>query len=97
MFTVLETDAFRSWMANLRDRQARSRIDARLARVRQGNLGDWKMFEGVGELRIDHGPGYRVYFARRGEFVIVLLCGGDKRTQTADIRRAKRMLSQLEE
>lgn len=81
----------------MRDRKARARIDARLARVRQGNLGDWKAFEGIGEMRIDYGPGYRVYFARRGQVVIVLLCGGDKRTQDADIKRAKRMLSQLEE
>lgn len=97
VFTVLETPVFQSWLANLRDLKARARINARLARVRQGNLGDWKAFEGIGEMRIDYGPGYRVYFARRGQLVIVLLCGGDKRTQTADIKRAKSMLSQLKE
>jgi putative addiction module killer protein len=97
MFTVLETDVFRSWLANLRDRKARARVDARLARLRQGNLGDWKAFDGIGEMRIDYGPGYRVYFARRGQVVIVLLCGGDKRTQDADIKHAKRMLAQLKE
>lgn len=97
MFTVLQTDVFQSWLANLRDPKARTRIDARLARLRQGNLGDWKAFEGIGEMRVDYGSGYRVYFARRGQLVIVLLCGGDKRTQDADIKRAKRMLAQLKE
>lgn len=62
----------------------------RLARLRTGNFGDWKAVgEGVGELRIDHGPGYRVYFARRGAVLVILLCGGDKRTQDQDIERAK--------
>jgi putative addiction module killer protein len=92
VFTVIESDVFKAWLANLR-----ARIDARLARVRLGNLGDWKGFEGVSELRIDYGPGYRVYFTRRGEVVILLLCGGDKRTQSTDIKRAKRMIAELKE
>ena len=81
---------FFDWLRGLTDRQARARIDARLARVLSGNLGDAEpVGEGVMELRIDWGPGYRVYFARLGQVIVLLLCGGDKRTQQKDIRRAK--------
>ena len=77
-------------MMGLTDRQARARIEARLARVAVGNLGDVEpVGEGVMELRIDWGPGYRVYFARVGQAIVLLLCGGDKRTQHKDIKRAK--------
>jgi putative addiction module killer protein len=78
------------WLLDLQDRQARTRIEARLARVAVGNFGDVEpVGEGVMEFRIDWGPGYRVYFARLGQVVILLLCGGDKRTQQKDIKRAK--------
>jgi len=81
---------FTEWLEALRDQQARARIQARLARVGVGNLGDVESVgEGVMELRIDWGPGYRVYFARVGRVIVLLLCGGDKRTQKKDIQRAK--------
>ena len=80
----------REWLAGLRDLQAVNRIEARLARLAAGNFGDARpVGAGVAELRIDWGPGYRVYFARLGAVVVLLLCGGDKRTQDKDIERAK--------
>lgn len=82
---------FREWFATLKDRAAQMRIDARLVRLRSGNLGDVKAVgEGVSELRIDYGPGYRLYLATAGATLVVLLCGGDKRTQAADIKLAKK-------
>ncbi|MGE0874425.1 MAG: type II toxin-antitoxin system RelE/ParE family toxin [Burkholderiales bacterium] len=84
---------FVEWLQGLGDRQARARIEARLARAAVGNLGDVEpVGEGVLELRIDWGPGYRVYFARVGKAIVLLLCGGDKRTQQKDIKRAKSYL-----
>ena len=84
---------FVDWLAGLSDRQARARVEARLARVASGNLGDVEpVGEGVVELRIDWGPGYRVYCSRLGRTVVLLLCGGDKRTQQKDIDRAKEYL-----
>lgn len=81
------------WLAGLKDRQARARIRIRLARVAVGNFGDvLSVGEGVMELRIDWGAGYRVYFARVGQVIVLLLCGGDKRTQQRDIKRAKSYL-----
>lgn len=81
---------FEAWLLGLRDAQAVARIEARLARLAAGNFGDaGPVGEGVLELRIDWGPGYRVYFARVGQATVLLLCGGDKRTQQRDIERAK--------
>lgn len=81
---------FTEWLEGLRDRQARTRVQARLTRVAAGTLGDTEpVGESVMELRIDWGPGYRVYFARVGQVIVLLLCGGDKRTQQRDINRAK--------
>jgi len=81
---------FEQWLDDLNDKKAVARVLARLARVRQGNLGDWKpVGEGVAELRVDYGPGYRVYLGQKGQTLVVLLCGGDKRTQDRDIRLAK--------
>jgi putative addiction module killer protein len=81
---------FEEWLDELNDQRAVARVLARLARVRQGNLGDCKSVgEGVSELRVDYGPGYRVYFGQKGRTLVVLLCGGDKRTQDRDIRLAK--------
>lgn len=89
MIEIRQTTAFVEWFENLRDRQARFRIDVRIRRLSIGNPGDVEpVGEGVSELRIDYGPGYRVYFVRRGPAVVILLAGGDKRTQNRDIRRA---------
>jgi putative addiction module killer protein len=87
--TVDGTDVFECWLDDLADPTAVARIVARVDRVRAGNFGDCKpVGEGVRELRIDHGPGYRVYYALAGKQVVLILCGGDKRRQAADIRRA---------
>jgi putative addiction module killer protein len=84
-------------MERLKDRVARNRIVARIDRAANGNLGDGKSVGGgVAEMRIDHGPGYRVYFARRGEQLIIILAGGTKRTQSADIRKAVEITTGLE-
>jgi putative addiction module killer protein len=81
---------FVEWLERLQDRQARARIEARLARAAVGNFGDVvPVGEGVSELRIDWGPGYRVYFGQVGQVTVLLLCAGDKRTQQRDIKRAK--------
>lgn len=81
---------FSEWLRGLRDRVAGARVRARLVRLRLGNFGDTSSFGGgLHELRIDHGPGYRVYFGRAGDRVVLLLCGGTKRTQSRDIERAR--------
>lgn len=81
---------FSEWLEKLRDLEAAQRIDARLSRVRLGNVGDARSVgKGVNELRISYGPGYRIYFGRKGDRLVVLLCGGDKRTQQRDIKRAQ--------
>jgi putative addiction module killer protein len=90
MVEILRSQTFADWLNSLRDNQARLRINARIIRMEAGNMGDTApVGEGVSELRIHHGPGYRVYFVQRG--TVILLCGGDKSTQPADIRRAKQM------
>jgi putative addiction module killer protein len=84
-----QTSVFAKWLGGLRDRQARARIQVRLDRLALGLAGDVKpVGSGVSELRIDHGPGYRVYFKRKGDDVVILLAGGNKRTQYRDIQRA---------
>lgn len=89
MFEIIKSDVFDGWLLGLRDRMARLRVQVRIDRMRDGNFGDMKpVRDGVQELRIDHGPGYRVYFIKTGPVVVVLLAGGDKRTQDADIARA---------
>lgn len=90
MIEVIQSETFEAWIAKLKDRQALARINARIRRVADsGNFGDVKPArEGISEMRIDYGPGYRVYFMQRGPVVVVLLVGGVKRTQDADIRRA---------
>ncbi|WP_316228128.1 MULTISPECIES: type II toxin-antitoxin system RelE/ParE family toxin [unclassified Bradyrhizobium] len=98
MIDVRETPDFTKWLAALKDQRARLQIVRRISRVAAGNFGDTKSVGGaVSELRIDHGPGYRVYFTRRGEVVVILLCGGDKRTQSKDIRKAKEIVETLED
>lgn len=97
VFQLAETDEFRRWLGSLADRRAMARIVDRLKRASNGNFGDVKPARsGVSEMRIDHGPGYRVYFVRRGKALVVLLCGGDKKTQNADIAAAIRMKDEIE-
>ena len=92
MVEIRQTEAFAAWFGNLRDRRARARIQVRIDRLSLGNPGDARpVGHGVSELRIDYGPGYRVYFTRRGEAVVLLLAGGDKRTQSRDIEMALRL------
>jgi putative addiction module killer protein len=96
MIEVRQTDVFSDWFAGLRDREARARITVRIRRLSLGNPGDVKpVGSGVSEMRIDHGPGYRVYFVRRGDMVVVLLCGGDKRNQDRDIARALELAQEV--
>jgi putative addiction module killer protein len=93
---VVQTDEFRVWLAELRDRRAAARIAARIDRLRFGNPGRVEAVgEGVSELKVDYGPGYRVYYKRRGATLVVILCGGDKSDQASDIRRAKALASRL--
>ncbi len=98
MIQIQQTETYAKWFAGLRDRVARARIDIRIRRLSLGNAGDAKpVGEGVSELRVDHGPGYRVYFIQRGEVVIVLLAGGNKSTQDRDIRNAKALAKDFKE
>jgi putative addiction module killer protein len=91
-----QTTVFRDWMADLNDIRARARIADRIDRLTLGNPGDVKSVgDGVSELRIDYGPGYRLYFTRRGQRLVLLLCGGDKSTQNRDIDRAKALVREL--
>ena len=97
MIEVRETPEFTRWLADLRDQRAVLHIVRRISRVAAGNTGDAKSVGGpVSELRIDYGPGYRVYFTRRGQTLVILLCGGDKRTQSRDIRKAVEIADKLE-
>lgn len=98
MIQIQQTETYAKWFDGLRDRITRARIDIRIRRLSLGNAGDAKpVGDGVSELRVDHGPGYRVYFIQRGEVVIVLLAGGDKSTQDKDIRTAKALAKDLKE
>jgi len=97
VYTLRQTQEFQDWLDVLKDLRAQIRIVARLRLVEAGNLGDWKAVGGgVSEMRVDIGPGYRLYFTRRGNLLIVMLAGGDKATQSRDIKRAQRILKQLE-
>lgn len=92
MIEIRQTEVYARWFRRLRDRHARVRIDGRIRRLSLGNPGDVRpVGEGVSEMRIDYGPGYRVYFVRRGRTVVVLLAGGDKDGQDRDIRRAQEL------
>jgi putative addiction module killer protein len=96
MNTLLQTDEFRAWLGELRDIRAKAVIFNRLDRATKGNFGDAKALGGgVSEMRIDSGPGYRIYYTRRGEIVYLLLLGGDKSTQVRDIQHAKTLLKSL--
>jgi putative addiction module killer protein len=95
---VRRTDVFAEWLDDLRDLRARARVQARIERLAIGNPGDVRpVGEGVSELRIDYGPGYRVYFVNRGKTLVILLAGGDKNTQASDIETALRLARSLKE
>lgn len=97
MIEVRQTVHFTTWFKDLRDVRAKARIDARIRRVALGNFGDVKSVgEGVSELRIDYGPGYRVYMTMRGPVLVILLLGGDKKSQKRDIRDAQQIAKELE-
>jgi putative addiction module killer protein len=97
MIEIRKTDVFARWIDSLKDIRARARVLARIERLALGNPGDVKAVgEGVSELRITYGPGYRVYFKKKGRRLIVLLAGGDKRTQSRDIKTALRLARDLE-
>jgi putative addiction module killer protein len=96
MIEVRQTETFRAWLDGLRDDNARVRIGIRIQRLERGNPGDVKpVGNGVSEMRIDYGPGYRMYFVQRGKTVVILLCGGDKRSQARDIARAVEMAQKV--
>ncbi|WP_338446416.1 type II toxin-antitoxin system RelE/ParE family toxin [Pelagerythrobacter marensis] len=96
-FQLEETQVFSDWLGSLRDRRAKARIVDRLKRASNGNFGDHKSVKGgVFEMRVDVGPGYRVYYFQRGRRLVILLCGGDKGTQRADVAEAKRLKAEIE-
>jgi putative addiction module killer protein len=96
MLEIRQTQTFTTWINGLRDRGAVARIDVRIRRLSLGNPGDVKpVGEGVSELRINYGPGYRIYYVQRGKVIIILLCGGDKNSQDADIARAKTLAREI--
>jgi putative addiction module killer protein len=96
MIEVRQTEEFSCWLHRLRDAQAAARIVGRIRRIEMGNRGDTKSVgQGILEMRIDYGPGYRIYYVNRGVQVVILLCGGDKRTQQQDIKRAQTLAETL--
>jgi putative addiction module killer protein len=98
MKTIYTTEAFEGWFASLRDKQSARRIQARIDRAEEGNFGDHRSVgEGVSEMRIHHGPGFRVYFTLRGLEIVILLAGGDKSSQTKDIELAQDLARQLKD
>ena len=96
MFTIRQTEAFVAWLDALKDKRAQIRIAARLRQAEAGSLGDWQPTEGeVSEMRVQYGPGYRLYFVRRGRVIVVMLNAGNKSTQKRDIRHALKLASEL--
>ena len=96
VYRIIEGPVFSDWLGSLRDKTARQRIVSRIDRFRYGNPGDVKPIgHGVSEMRIDYGPGYRIYFMRTGDIIYLLLCGGDKVSQKRDIERALRLAKEL--
>jgi putative addiction module killer protein len=97
MIEIRQTEDYRKWFDKLKDRNARARIDIRIRRLSLGNPGDVKALgEGVSELRIDYGPGYRVYFTKKDACLFILLAGGDKSTQASDIEKARKLVHEIE-
>jgi len=98
MIEIRQTETYRKWFDSLKDRNARMRIDIRIRRISLGNFGDVKpVGEGVSEIRIDYGPGYRIYYVQKKNTVIILLSGGDKSTQLKDIQKARELAQRVEE
>ncbi len=95
MIEVIKTDEFKLWFEDLKDVRVQARVQTRIDRLSLGLFGDVKYFDGIGELRIDYGPGYRLYFVKRGNTVVILLCGGDKSTQKKDIRNSIKMAKEV--
>ena len=95
MNEIRQTEQFGQWITGLKDQAGKARILGRIARARLGHIGAVKYFEGIGEMRIDTGPGYGIYFARQGKTIYLLLHGGDKQSQRADIKRAKALWSAI--
>ena len=96
--TATGEDVVNDWLNSLRDRQARAKIQVRIARLRSGNPGSYRGLDGgISELKINYGPGYRIYFAQAGEDLVLLLCGGDKSTQETDIKTAKKYWADYQE
>ena len=96
MYDIEQTETFRKWIQNLKDIRAKARIRARIERAGLGNFGDWSSEGGeVKAMRIDYGPGYRLYYTIRGNRIVILLCGGDKRTQKADIEQAHTLAREI--
>lgn len=92
VYELLKSSTFDAWLRHLRDRDAKARIEVRIRRLALGNPGVFRVLKnGIHELKIDHGPGYRVYYMFRGKTLIILLCGGDKSTQDRDIQQASRI------
>ena len=97
MLEILKSDTFDAWLRSLRDRQAKVRIEVRIRRLSLDNPGQYRSLKnGINELKIDYGPGYRVYYTFRNQTIVLLLCGGDKSTQDQDIKSALRILKQWE-
>ena len=97
MLEVYQTEEFSRWFEKLKDRKAKARIQARIDRIELGNFGDVEpVGEGVSELRLFYGPGYRLYFTKRSSVVVILLTGGSKSSQVKDIKKAKELAKQLE-
>ncbi|HEX5123335.1 MAG TPA: type II toxin-antitoxin system RelE/ParE family toxin [Rhodanobacteraceae bacterium] len=97
MFEIVESATYKAWFAGLRDVGVRARIDARIRRLSLGNPGHHRVLKGgIAELKVDAGPGFRVYYAWRGRTLLILLCGGDKSTQQGDIRNARRIAEEFD-
>ncbi len=98
MTEIRQTETYSDWFARLKDRRAKARIDIQIRRLSLGNPGDVKpVGDGVSEMRIDYGPGYRVYYKQTGATIVMLLCGGDKDSQQSDIAQAKKLAAELED
>ena len=98
MLEILRSDSFDTWLRGLRDPQVKARIEVRVRRLSLGNPGQHRVLKGgIREIKIDHGPGYRIYYTYRNQMLVLLLCGGDKSTQDQDIKRAQCIARQWEE
>lgn len=98
MIEIRETDVYKKWFFSIKDRKTKSVIDVRIRRVSLGNFGDVEpVGKGVSELKIDYGAGFRIYFLNQGNIIVILLCGGDKSTQTKDIRKAHELAQSVKE